>query len=130
MPSSPVFLNSCKRMPTSTKLETLVFNQIDSTELKCFNTKAEQKAFCSLLKASLMIKRNSNGPVFLPFTLPLQQFCQWCSDLEVVVNKSAIKICKTQKYLHIFVKGELRLCCYWFDLRGVHLDPCSPHNKP
>ena len=70
MPFSFIFLNDCKRMPANAKLKVLISNQINSAGLKYFNTEAEQKVFCNLLKTSLVIKGNLNNPVFLPFTLP------------------------------------------------------------
>ena len=69
MPALFMFLNDCEKMPVGVKLKTSVFNQIDNAELKCFNTKTEQKAFCSSLKTSLTIRGNLNGSAFLLFML-------------------------------------------------------------
>ena len=68
MSFSFIFLNRCKKMSVNAKLKTSVSNQINSTELKCFNIETEQKAFYNLSKISLAIKENLNSSVFLLFT--------------------------------------------------------------
>ena len=74
MSSLSVFLNNCKRMSMSAKSEASVSSQIGSAGLKCFNTKAEQKTFHSLLKISLTVKRNLNNSAFLFFILLFSSF--------------------------------------------------------